>query len=87
MEISISEIKLFQILKEKLGEKEAEALVTFVEKKVKEESEHNVKTLATKDDVSQLKLEIKESKIDLIKCTFSFFVVLMLAIIGIYFKK
>jgi hypothetical protein len=83
MEISINQIKLFQILKEKLGDKEAEALVTFVEAKVKAESEQNLKalgSLASKED-------LLKTKVDLIKCTFSFFVVLMLAIIGIYFKK
>jgi len=83
MEISINQIKLFQILKEKLGDKEAEALVTFVEAKVKAESEQNLKalgSLASKED-------LLKTKVDLIKWTFSFFVVLMLAIIGIYFKK
>jgi hypothetical protein len=76
MEITISEIKLFQILKERLGEKEAEALVTFVETKVKQESEHNLRVLATKEDVakSETKLfgEIKETKADMIKWMFIF---------------
>ena len=79
MDITINEIKLFQILKEKLGEKEAETLVTFVETKVKQESEQHIKTLATKED-------LLKTKIDLIKWVFAFFVTLMLAILGLYFK-
>ena len=35
MIITTSDIQLFQILKLKMGEKEAEALVTFVDNKIK----------------------------------------------------
>ena len=34
--MNITDIQLFQILKEKIGEKEAEALVNFVDYKLKE---------------------------------------------------
>lgn len=55
MVLALTDIQLFQILKEKLGEKEAEALVTFVEVKVnenvKQTNEQNLKVLATKEDI------------------------------------
>ena len=54
----VSEIQLFQILKQKLGEKEAEALVEFVDLKLKENNEGNIKILATKEDLANTKVEI-----------------------------
>lgn len=90
MIITTTDIQLFKILKQKLGEAEAEALVSFVDAKLKENSEVNLKILATKEDIAKLegKLETKiaETKADMIKWMFSFFVAMMLAIIGLYFK-
>ena len=64
-----SEIQLFQILKQKLGEKEAEALVEFVDSKLKENNESNLKVLATREDIANLrgemKVEIANTKADL----------------------
>ncbi|MEI6489987.1 MAG: hypothetical protein WCP52_13540 [Bacteroidota bacterium] len=87
MDTSINSIQLFQILKLKLGEKEAEALVSFVESKIKEENEHNLKTNANKEDISLLKIEIKETKVDLIKWMVGFWIAQMAAIIGLYITK
>ncbi len=76
-----SEIQLFQILKQKLGEKEAEALVEFVDVKLKENNEQNFKVVATKQDISDTKdeirkLEIKmaDTKADIIKWMFIFWI-------------
>ena len=52
--MSISEIQLFQALKNKLGEKEAEELVLFVQNEVKTEFENRKDGLATKDDIANL---------------------------------
>jgi hypothetical protein len=58
----VSEIKLYEILKLKLGEKEAEALVEFVDAKLKEREEENSKILATKEDLAKMQSHL-ESKI------------------------
>jgi len=94
MVITTTDIQLFQILKLKLGEKEAEALVTFVDNKIKESNENNLKVLATKEDINLLKIEIaklelkiSESKVETLRWVFGFFVALMLAIVGLYFKN
>ena len=91
MELNVTSLQLFQILKEKLGEKEAEALVGFVDAKLKENNENNLKILATKEDLAKLEgkldTKISEVKVEIIKWLFGFFVVMMLAIIGLYFKK
>ncbi|MGB4775879.1 MAG: hypothetical protein WBP45_11945 [Daejeonella sp.] len=97
MIITTTDIQLFKILKQKLGEAEAEALVSFVDAKLKENNEVNLKILATKEDTSNIKediaklegkleTKIAETKADMIKWMFSFFVAMMLAIIGLYFK-
>ncbi|HEX8462861.1 MAG TPA: hypothetical protein VF623_15615 [Segetibacter sp.] len=76
MNISTTDIQLFQILKQRLGDKEAEALVSFVDSKLKENNETNLKVLATKEDIAKLegRLEVKiaEVKADMIKWMFIF---------------
>jgi hypothetical protein len=56
----VSDIKLYEILKLKLGEKEAEALVEFVDSKLKENDELNSKVLATKEDIKQLEVKMAQ---------------------------
>ena len=85
--IVTSELQLFQILKQKLGDKEAEALVTFVDAKIKDANEQNLKVLATKEDIANLRTEIATSKNDMIKWFFTIFMALAVMIIGLYFKK
>lgn len=116
-------IQLFQLLKPKLGERETEALINFVDVRAKENrqeiQESNLKTCATKEELWKVKEELKEEisnvkfilkedivnlrtelkgdiasldvkisdfKSDIIRWVFAFFVTLMLAIIGLYFK-
>jgi len=87
MVINMSDIQLFQILKQKMGEQEAEALVSFVDGKIKDSSEVNLKGLATKEDIARLETKIAETKVDTVKWVFGFFVVMMLSIVGLYFRK
>lgn len=94
MEIVTSDIQLFQILKQKMGDKEAEALVSFVDSKLKENNQVNLKILATKEDIAEVKQDIAEVKIklaetksDIIRGVFAFFVTLMLAVIGLYLRQ
>jgi len=83
MVLPITNVQLFQFLKEKMGEKEAEALVAFVELKIQEGNEQNLKVLATKDDIAnvrqeianlrtELKTDIANSKAEMIKWMFIF---------------
>jgi len=105
-------IQLFQLLKPKLGERETEALINFVDVRAKENKqeirESNLKTCATKEDlwkvkeelkgdignlrtelkgdIARLDIKISDVKSDVVRWVFAFFVALMLAIIGLYFK-
>ena len=83
----VSEIKLYELLKAKLGEKEAEAFVHILEQKVDDKFEDANKTLATKEDVARLDIKIAETKVDLIKWMVGFWIAQMAAIIGLYLNK
>jgi len=98
MTIATTNIQLYETLRQKLGNQEAEALVSFVDARLKESQDDNLKTLSTKEDLKDLKLELKqdiadlnlklsETKTDIIRWVFAFFVPLLLAIIGLYVKK
>jgi len=84
--ITTTDIQLFQILKQKIGEKEAEALVGFVDSKLRESNEGNLKTLATKEDIAKLKGELEtkiaEAKADTIKWMFIFWTGSILTTLG-----
>ncbi|WP_295653520.1 hypothetical protein [uncultured Mucilaginibacter sp.] len=74
--MQVSEIQLFQILKEKLGEKEAQNLIEFVETKVEKEFDSKKDSLATKEDLANVRS-------DVIKWMFIFWVGQLAAMIAI----
>ena len=93
----MSDIQLFQILKQKMGEQEAEALVTFVDHKIRDNNETNLNVLATKGDIAELKVEmsnlevkIADSKAEMIKWMFIFWIGQVAVTVGflvVYLKK
>ncbi len=94
--ININEIQLFNLLKTKIGEKEAEALVEFVKTSSTEELKHNIDILATRefvkdeiktvrDEISNVRLELKEFKSEIIKWMFVFWVGSILTTLGALF--
>ena len=74
--MQVSEIQPFQILREKIGENEAKALVEFVENKVEKEFDSKKDTLATKEDLANVRS-------DVIKWMFIFWVGQLAAMIAI----
>ena len=83
MVITTTDIQLFQILRQKLGEQEAEALVSFVDGKIKDNNEVNLKVLATKEDISLLKLDISNLKSEILKWMVGLFIPLYITIVGL----
>lgn len=75
-----SEIKFYDILREKLGEKEAETFMQVLDETVQRKVDSAKSNLATKEDLHQ-------TKIDLIKRVFAFWITLLLMIAGLYLKK
>ncbi len=87
MTSSLSHLKIFQLLKPALGEQAAEGLVDYIDMQITDNMEVATKILATKEDIAKLETKIAETKIDMTRWVFSTFIVMMLAIIGLYFKK
>jgi hypothetical protein len=56
----VSEIKLFEMLKAKLGQQEAEAFVEILENKVDRKFEEAKQTLVAKEDLLKLQVEIEK---------------------------
>lgn len=82
----IAEIKLFELLKAKLGEKEAEAFVQVLEKQVDEKLDDFRKDLASKEFVVA---ELAKQKAELIKWMFIFWVGqvgVLVAILSLFFR-
>ena len=59
--------------------------------KLNENNEQNLKIIATREDIANLKGELltkfAENKVDMVKWVFATFFAMMLAIIGLYFKN
>lgn len=74
MALVVSEIKLYELLKARIGEKEAEAFIQIIETKVDNKLLEKTSVFATKEDISSMKTDIArlegkiaESKVDIIK--------------------
>ncbi len=73
--MSILELKVYEIFKVKLGEKEAETVMEFLDSKAEEKINQKKDIFLTKDD-----------KVDLIKWMVGFWIAQMAAIVGLYIK-
>ncbi len=78
--IAISTIEMYNILKSKLGESEAKALTEYVENKIEHSFEKQKDVLATKVDLA-------ESKSDIIKWMFIFWIGQIAVTLGIVYYR
>jgi len=83
----VSEIKLFEMLKAKIGQAEAEAFVDILEKKVEHKFEESKQVLATKEDLARvegrLETKIADTKAELVKWMFIFWMGQVAVIAGL----
>ena len=84
--IAISNIELYNLLRAKLGEKEAQAVTSYIDTTVADKFIAEKQYLATKEDIAIVRKEIVDAKNDTLKWTFGFFITLVLMILGLYFK-
>lgn len=88
--MSSLELKVYEIFKSKFSEQEAATVIEYFESKAEQKYIEKKDVLATKEDVYELRAEllqkIESSKTDMIKWMFGFFVAMLLAILGLYFK-
>ena len=88
-------LQVFQVLKARMGDRDAEALVTYVDTSFKDNRKELLEDIrgafASKEDLVKVKgdLEVKiaDAKSDVIRWMFAFFVAILIAILGLYFKK
>ena len=87
---TISTTQLYSILSEKVGKETAETLTDYIETKIKSELEDKSAVLATKQDIATLELKGAESKAEIIKWMFIFWVGQVVATFGfilLFLKK
>ncbi len=56
--MQVSDIELFQALKEKVGEQEAKTITEYIETKVEKQFDLKKDVLATKQDINEVKIEV-----------------------------
>lgn len=97
----ISTIDLFNLLREKIGEQQAQALTDYIQQRVEKRFEEAKTVLATQEDiqrvdgnlqksVTDLRVEIRESKAEMIKWMFIFWMGQIAAMVGmllVFLKK
>ena len=66
--------RLYELLADKVGKETAENLTGYIEAKIKQEVEDNSKSLATKEDVTKVYIKVSETKAELIKWMFIFWI-------------
>ncbi len=77
--MSVSEIKLYNLLRTKVGEEQAQNLVEFIQSSVKDEFDTKKEIFATKEDLTR---EISNLRADLLKTIYLVGIVQFVGIVG-----
>ena len=92
--MSSLELEGYEILKNRFSEKEATKVIELFEAKAEEKFLQKKDVLATKEDIGIVRKEIAETKTDIIKWSFIFWIGqlaatagILFAILNVYFKK
>ena len=83
----ISSIEMYNILRIKLGESEAKALTEYVENHVEKSFEKEIDRLSTKEDLLKLDIKISDTKSEIIKWMFIFWIGQVGVTLGIIFFR
>ena len=82
--------RLYTLLSDKLGNDTTEAMFKYIDNKTERSVEATIKTLATKDDIANIRKDMSEAKTDTIKWMFIFWVGQIGAMLGfvlLFLKK
>ena len=85
--MSTLELKVYEIFKDKLGEKEAQTVIEYFDAKAEDKYQQKKDVLLTKEDKIELISKIESSKTDMIKWFIAFFITIVLMIAGLYLKR
>jgi len=86
----VSPTKLYDLLSDRVGKEAAENLTIFIEQKINPELENKTQIFAIREDISNLKSQIEQSKADIIKWMFIFWIGQVVATFGfilLFLKK
>ncbi|GAA4093357.1 hypothetical protein [Mucilaginibacter panaciglaebae] len=75
--------RLYQLLSDKLGNDTTEAMFKYIDNKTERAVENSIQTLATREDVANIRKEMAEIKAETIKWMFIFWVGQFAGIIAI----
>lgn len=78
---------MYNLLREKIGDQQAKSLTDYIEQRVEQSFEKEKSNLATKEDIANLRAEMKEQKSEIIKWMFIFWIGQIGATIGIILIK
>jgi hypothetical protein len=87
--MQISSIELFELLKPKLGEREARVLVQFVEAKTEDSINSKKYIFLTKEDKIEIIEKLERNRTEVIKWMFIFWIgqlAAIVAILNLFFK-
>jgi len=91
--MSTLELKVYEIFKNKLGEKEAETVIEYFEAKAEEKYQQKKDILLSKNDKIELVAKIESTKSDIVKWMFAFWIgsigvlsAIMIALFNAYLK-
>ncbi|MDB5122750.1 MAG: hypothetical protein JWP94_879 [Mucilaginibacter sp.] len=82
--------RLYKLLSDKLGNDTTEAMFKYIDNKTERAVEATIKTLATKDDLAQVKLDLSNKIGDSVKWMFIFWIGQVgatMAILLLFLKK
>ena len=77
------ELKVYEIFKARQSEPEAAAVFEYIDEKTEKKYEEKKDILATKEDLTNLRVEMREIKADMINWMFIFWIGQLVAIITI----
>ncbi|HEY5464731.1 MAG TPA: hypothetical protein VIJ95_15820 [Hanamia sp.] len=72
--MTISTTRLYDLLSTKVGKETAETHTSYIEEKIKDKFEDNTKILATKEDILNVREMVANTKAEIIKWMFIFWV-------------
>jgi hypothetical protein len=81
------ELKVYEILKTRFGEKEAETFIEYFDAKTIEKIDDKKDVFLTKQDKIDLIEKMNKDKIDLIKWMFGFWITIILLLLANWFIK
>ncbi len=78
----VSEITLYNVLKSKYGEQDAQTILESIKQTVKEELDSKRNLLASKEDIYKLQLDMERNFRDNLKWTIGLIVGLFISLLG-----